>query len=194
MLGRQMCPVCSEGPWKSPLNHVARKHGIDRFMMRDICGLTLGVSVLDPGLHERFVERGREVDMSKVNHKGKPRAKQRWTKAGRDKNASTLASWEEANPEDALARRRENGREQGPDARRRQGQSLKEWWAEHPEARDAARKRLAEAMTPEERSVASREAWERRGLKPCGTRASYRRGCRCDECRAAHLAYRKAHG
>lgn len=28
---------------------------------------------------------------------------------------------------------------------------------------------------------------------PCGTNASYKRGCRCDECRAANAAYTKAY-
>lgn len=44
-----MGPVCGRGPWKSPLNHVALKHGIDKFTMRDICGLKVKESVARAG-------------------------------------------------------------------------------------------------------------------------------------------------
>jgi hypothetical protein len=105
-LARQMCPVCGEGPWKSPLNHAARKHGIDRFTMRDVCGLTMRTSVVDPALSAVFAERGKA--MPPASNPG-PRKKQRWTTAGRAKNAEALTAWEGAHPEDARVNRSRAG-------------------------------------------------------------------------------------
>jgi hypothetical protein len=192
LLMRQVCPVCGEGPWKSPLNHVARKHGIDKITMRDVCGLTTLVSVVDPELRERCVERGRAVDMSTVNQPGRPRKKQRWTSAGR---AAFTANIEAVNqtPEAASQRLAALAKARTPDARKRQGASLKARW---DALTDDERRAKSEQLrrTPEELSEQATAAWDRRGRKPHGTRASYRRGCKCDECRAAYLAYRKSHG
>ncbi|MBS45274.1 MAG: hypothetical protein CMH83_19320 [Nocardioides sp.] len=182
MLSRQMCPVCGQGPWQSPLNHVSRKHGIDRFTMRDACGLTTIDRVADPELSERFAERGRKAGMAHINPMGK-RKKQRWTAAGLAKQTETIERQNER-PEAAEQRVTALSRAHAPEARAKQAASMKAYWDEAPpEAREAVRERLK--RTPEELSQQAREMWERRGLQPCGTVAAYKRGCRCDACREA---------
>lgn len=190
MLERQVCPICGEGPWQSPLNHVARKHGIDRFTMRNICGITTTTKVADPELSERFSERGRNADLTHLRDAARSRKKQRWTRAGLAKNAATIA---EQNERPGAAEQREKALQlaRTPEARTKRSRSMRIKWDNAPDsARAAVRDRLA--RTPEQLSEQSRSAWERRGLQPCGTVASYKRGCRCDECKAAKQAIRPA--
>lgn len=88
LVRRQMCPACGEGPWKSPLLHASRKHGIDPFDMRDACGLTVDEPVTDPETHEKFATR--EVDPAHLREMTKQRVEaakntqQRLTAAGRE--------------------------------------------------------------------------------------------------------------
>jgi len=183
LLRRQVCPICGEGPWQSPLNHVSKRHGIDRFTMRDLCGLSTNDKVVDPELSDRFAERSRQNDMTLVNHKGKPRRKQRWTKAGAARNTATIEQQNQS-PEAPTRRARALVLAHTPEARVKQAESMKAYWAAAPQSeRDAARKRLA--RTSEELSEQSRATWARRGLQPCGTVAAYKRGCRCEACRQA---------
>lgn len=105
MLARQMCPVCREGPWKSPLNHVSRKHGIDRFSMRDACGLILKDKVTDPELSERFAERSKAVDMSTVGTRGAgTRRTYRHTAAGLARVVANIEEFNERPDAAALSR------------------------------------------------------------------------------------------
>jgi hypothetical protein len=183
LLARQTCPVCGEGPWKSPLNHVSRKHGIDRFTMRDVCGLTLTVSVLDPELRERFVEHGRTVDMTQVNHAGKPRRKQRWTRAGREGTQANIEAWNETD-EAAAQRTAAAQASKQRDAVARQSASLRARW----EAMSDDERRAATAHIPRDsdtQRAKSLARWDRQGRQPCGTVAAYKRGCRCEPCRDA---------
>lgn len=187
MLQRQMCPVCGEGPWKSPLNHAAKAHGILKRQVREACGLNSVESVVDPELRERFAERGRQADRDMVEIARQPRKKYELTTAGRaalTTNLSTVTA-EQSRAALRLAK--------SPVAQAKRSATLRAKWA---------------AMTPEERAAAtnlpptssaeqsrrSRLGWERKGLQPCGTRAAYRRGCRCEDCRTAYLAYRREHG
>lgn len=184
MLSRQMCPACGEGPWKSPLNHASRKHGFDRFSMRDACGLTLDESVLDPALAERFIERGKRRDMSAVNHKGKARKRQRWTGAGRRATAANLEGVTAEQSRAALARTRT------PEAQARRSATLRgKWAAATPEQRAEWGARVGGDQ--EHMDKMRRALWEKRGLQPCGTVAAYKRGCRCDACRDAKRASRR---
>lgn len=194
LLRRQFCPVCGEGPWKSPLNHAAKRHGILKRDLREAIGLTSVESVVDPELRDRFAERGRNSgqDMRKLARPGRARKPYNMTKAGRAAVAQNLIEWEQENPE--LAKEQKlaaSARGHEPDVVSRRVESMKKYYDEHPEAKEAARKRLAEAISPEERSRLLREAWAKRGVQGCGTRAAYRRGCRCDDCRAAYLKYKR---
>jgi hypothetical protein len=136
MLREQLCPICKRGPWKSPLNHAARKHGVDAFAMRNACGLTTIESVVDPELHLRFSERSQGAGVAAETHAAARRRKRkRITAAGKAALAKNLP-----------------------------------------------------ARAAEERSAANLAAWDRVGRQPCGTVAAYRRGCRCESCRAAKAA------
>lgn len=185
------CPVCGHGPWKSPLNHVSRKHGIDRRTMRDVCDLTMREKVTDPELSQRLAEVSAERDMSKVRS-SRPRAQQQWTRRGRAKNTATI---ETANQDPAAPTWRSAALARAwlPESRAKQAAALKERWDSLPP--EERRRRTGHLKRdPEQLSVQAFEAWTRRGRQPCGTRAAYRRGCRCESCRAAYLAYRRAHG
>lgn len=108
MVRSRMCPACGQGPWKSVLNHASRKHGIDRFTMRDICGLTTVESVVDDETREKFVRNGKNQaeegrDFSALASRRSGR--QRWTAAGAQKQIDTLKAWEESDPAAAHAAR-----------------------------------------------------------------------------------------
>lgn len=196
LLRRQMCPVCGSGPWKSPLNHVAKKHGIDRRTMRDVCGVTTVESVVEPELSKRISDRTKTLDMAKVARSG-PRARTfRMTTAGRAAVSGNLRQWEEQAGEEVVQRRRQAATEASKtsEAKARQAEALRRRWdALTPEQRRAASTHLTDALTSDEQRRRVLAGWEGR-RQPCGTRAAYRRGCRCEECRAAYLAYRKEHG
>ncbi len=167
----QMCPVCGRGPWKSPLNHVALKHGIDKFTMRDICELAVKESVAAPDLSAASRERATAQDKTALHeaHK-KGHGKYRVTRAGaRGKAAGAVGADMEALR--ALSAT--------PEALAKRSASLKRTLAaKSPEEKQANLDRLYEAKRPH--------------FRPCGTVAAYGRGCRCDLCRAAHTEYRRA--
>lgn len=199
LLRRQMCPACGEGPWKSPLNHASRKHGIDRFTMRDICGLTTTETVAAPELSEVFRANNLGRDMTAVTEaavRKRGKGRQRWTSAAREKQVANLgevtaemsrAALVKAHSPEAVAKRSETVR--------------KRWETATPEERQAVVDRLKNGTrrdgtrrlaTPEELSAQAEAIWDRRGRKPCGTRAAYRRGCRCVECVAANREHKRA--
>lgn len=53
------CPVCLAGPFVVPAMHVARVHGIDRFALREMIGVTRGSSICDPDYSEDRREHAR---------------------------------------------------------------------------------------------------------------------------------------
>lgn len=110
MLRRQICPICGTGPWKSPLNHAARKHGVLKRDLREAVGLTSVESVIAPELRDRFAESQRAIgrDMAALSRRG-PRGKYRMTQAGREALRNNLATWEREHPEEAQAQRRAAG-------------------------------------------------------------------------------------
>lgn len=109
MLRRQMCPACGEGPWKSPLNHASRKHGIDRFTMRDACGLNARESVIEADLAANFRSRKlapeQAAEMARVRDAAA--RGRRLTRAGRTNLIQNLRDWEVTDPERAAQSRRE---------------------------------------------------------------------------------------
>lgn len=99
MLRDRICPICRRGPWKIPLGHVARMHGIDAFTMRDVCGLTVTESVTDEETHAKFSAQPR--DMTAATEASRTRARQRWTSAGRQNASAPLRRWVETHPDEA---------------------------------------------------------------------------------------------
>ena len=96
LLRHQMCPICGRGPWKSPLNHVALKHGIDKFTMRDICGLKVKESVADADLSEASRQRAAAQDKTALHEAHKQgHGKYRVTRAGAKGKADGTANLDE---------------------------------------------------------------------------------------------------
>lgn len=186
-LRRQMCPVCGEGPWKSPLLHVAKKHGIDSRSMRETCGITSVEVVADPELSEQCAERARAADATALiaaSRRG-PRGGYRTTAAGRAAMAANLAGVPRSASRDNLALA------MTPEARAKQSATLR---AKFAAMTSEERKALLNhaPIASEEQSRRSRLGWERRGLQSCGTIAAYKRGCRCEPCRDAKRASRRS--
>lgn len=170
LLLQQMCPVCGRGPWKSPLNHAALKHGLDKFTMRDICELKVKESVADPEFSAFHSARAIAMDMTPLHeaHK-KGHGKYRVTRAGRRRKAEGSAENLDTARSKAYT----------PEALKKRSDSFKQTWAaKTPEEQQATFDRLYEARRP--------------NFFPCGTVAAYGRGCRCDRCRGAHTEYRRA--
>lgn len=170
LLLRQMCPICGRGPWKSPLNHAALKHGLDKFTMRDICELKVKESVADPAMRAAYSARAKAMDLSPLHeaHR-KGHGKYRVTRAGKRRKG-------ERSPEKLAAAR---AKAYTPEALQKRSESWhRTWEAKTPEEQQAILDRLYEAKKP--------------NFFPCGTTASYGRGCRCDLCRTAHTEYRRS--
>lgn len=180
-LADQVCPICGEGPWKSPLNHVARKHGIDRHTMRDTCGLTTRAVVADPDLSERFRQNGLGRDMSAATEAGRrSRRKYRMTEAGKRNLTDSLSG---VTP-DQLRANLKLAHSQAAEAKR--AATLRAKWADAtPEERAAWGRRVGGDREHMDRMRAARK------LQPCGTVAAYKRGCRCEACRGAKRASRR---
>ena len=107
LLRSHICPACGQGPWRMVLNHAAKKHGIDSFVMRDLCGLTTVEVLVPPDLSARYSEN------AKTNGEGRDFAAisamrsglRRFTMAGLEHNTAHLAAWEAEDPERAQAAR-----------------------------------------------------------------------------------------
>ena len=194
LLRRQMCPACGEGPWKSPLGHMWSSHGLRAKAVRDLCGITTVEKVTDPELSQRLSERkgmSSEEARRLVELRVAKGSKAQWTSEGRQKVRRNI---EQVNAVlDNQQRQVAAALSKEPDAISRQASSLRSAWASmSPEERRARSAHLLRSSA--ELSAQAREAWAVRGVQPCGTRAAYRRGCRCPECREAYLAYRRAKG
>lgn len=178
-----MCPICGEGPWKSPLNHVSRKHAINRHVMRDICLLSTADKVTDESSREKWSANGSaRADVLRANaaevRGGKRRRKPRITAAFRASMATNLQSWIDANPGE-MARLRAEFRERmtTPEALAKWEASMKPVWAGR-EWTDEERAAFVERMnTPD--VEAKREAY----------RAAHRVDtCSIEDCTEPHLA------
>lgn len=170
LLLRQICPVCGRGPWKSPLNHVANKHGLDKFTMRDICELKVKESVADPEFSAAYSARAKAMDLTPLHeaHK-KGHGKYRVTREGKRRKAEGAVGNLDESRAKAFT----------PEALKKRSASWRRTWdAKSPEEQQVTLDRLYEAKRPH--------------FFPCGTVAAYGRGCRCDLCRVAHTEYRRS--
>lgn len=128
LLSRQMCPACGEGPWKSPLTHASKRHGIDAFTMRDICGVTTTQKVTDREFSERLRAKGQGRDMSAVGTRGKgTRRKQRFTGAGIGQLSANLKAFSDSE-EGAEQRARAAALSKSESAIAKQAASLRTRW------------------------------------------------------------------
>lgn len=187
LLDRQMCPVCGSGPWQSPLNHVSRKHGIDRLTMRDICGLSMKTKVTDPTVRAAWEQNGKsKVDILRENNRDRAHhRKPRKTLRARETSGKGLRDWEAANPE-AVAQMRAGFRERmtSPEVLEKHRESMKRARAKRvytPEQRAAFRETMG---APEVQAKIAEWQESRR-----------QEGCTVEGCAGSHVArgYCKKH-
>ncbi len=57
----QICPWCGSGPFKILASHTTRLHGVDRFQLRDLAGLTYSASVCAPEIADERREIVRRI-------------------------------------------------------------------------------------------------------------------------------------
>lgn len=162
LLRRQVCPVCGEGPWKSPLNHISRKHGIARAEAREACGLTTVESVIAPDLHSHLSEVQKELsvdrDMAELSTLRRPGSERRWTTAGRQALAENLKAFNET-PAASVVRARAAAKSKTPEARAKQGESLRAWHERNPMTEEEKAQFVALMQSPE--AQAKRDAARR---------------------------------
>lgn len=147
LLQRQVCPICGDGPFKSPLIHTGKKHGIPRHVMRDICGMTSTEVVADPELSERFreIHAGKDPEWARTMS-GKPRRKYRMTRAGKQNLAANLADVTPEQSRAALAVAH------GPEATEKRAAGLRAKYQADDDARAALVKRLHEGREKKRQS------------------------------------------
>jgi hypothetical protein len=162
MLERQICPVCGQGPWVSPLNHASRKHAINRHVMRDICGLSTNDKVTEESAREAWRANGRaKSDTLRRNAdqvRGKRGRTQRRTRAfERSLQNSGLMRWLDEHPEEAAAMRAEfRSRMESPEAQAKWAASMARVRAEREytdEERAAFRARMQDPEIERKRRV-----------------------------------------
>lgn len=162
-----------------------------------MAGMTVNESLISPELRAFYVDRGKSVPVEHLTaaaHKAADMRRGRplpMTQAGRRKISDTSKrTWDGKTPEDrAEQERRRYSALNTPEARARQGESLRKRHQEDPKFSAAVVERLN--SNPELAKSRAAEATARRRLGH-GTVANYdHRGCRCDACRAAKAASRK---
>lgn len=187
----QLCPWCGKGPFAMLAVHTNKIHDIDKWMLRELAGLTTNDPLCAPEVSEKMSEANRQnPHLEKMHAAARNRGPKRWTTAGIEKNRQTIVDWTRENPEGhraASAKASSCLSEEGKERRRQS--SIATGKRRSAELRVLAPKWM---QTPE--AKAKRAATRAANARPCGTRAAYRRGCRCDECRSAYLAYRREHG
>jgi hypothetical protein len=140
------CPFCGSGPWQMLPVHTNKKHGVDKWQLRDLAGLTTSEPLCDletrakmsraAKLHPEAVLRATEASRA-PGVKKNPRR----TKAGRAKQRAHITRWAEQNA-DEIARLRSEFRQ-----RMTTPAALAKWEA------SMARVRANREYTPEERAA-----------------------------------------
>ncbi|MEU3160025.1 hypothetical protein ABZ753_21580 [Streptomyces griseoincarnatus] len=117
----QMCPWCGNGPFKILALHTTRLHGVDRFQLRDLAGLTYSTSICAPEVAEErreIVRRSGRVLVSPGRG-----VKRRLSEAAKETARRKL----EAARSDEQ-RRAATAAAQTPEARAKQAAALRQNW------------------------------------------------------------------
>jgi hypothetical protein len=163
----QMCPFCPKGPFAMLPVHTNKAHGVDKWELRDLAGLTGNDPLCSEDTRRKMAEKAPRAGSERLERataaaRGKGKRKpQRWTKAGLKVQVDTVL---EVNARMTDEERRELMRKRTELA--------------HTDAAHAKR-----AATIREKTLAR---------NPHGTRGRYRTGCKCDLCRKATWDYQKA--
>lgn len=182
LINDRICPVCGEGPWKSPLNHASRKHGIDSFALRDACGLTTHDKVTDPETSAQWSAHGKKnadrLRAIAASRKGTKQKLTRMTKAGAASRAKSLQDWIDQHP-DEIAELRAGMRE-----RMSTPEAMAAWES------GMERARAERVYTDEERAAfKERMASPEVVIKRLDSAAQRRRDvCEVDGCDRGHVA------
>jgi len=99
----QTCPWCDAGPFKALPVHTVKKHGVDKWKLRDLAHLTTRQSMVSEETSERLRETyhpaaARTAGL-KAYHESGTRSAPRQTNAGREHRGDILRSWMKENPE-----------------------------------------------------------------------------------------------
>lgn len=189
-----ICPECGAGPFKSMPGHASRVCGISKEEMRRRAEIPASASISSPELSAEAAERAK-ASGSVQSLAGYVEAikgvsiKRPLPDYSRKRISDNVKRFNESmTPEERSARMSSLSRSQPASSRHLQGASLKEWYKANPLSAEEKAARSAGLHTPE--ADAKREAARRARLKPCGTAAAYKRGCRCDRCKSAKAATR----
>lgn len=186
------CPLCGRGPFKVLSVHTNKAHGIDKYELRDMAGL----STKDPitsadyraNAREHALRRGLGATVDRAPTSGKA-APMRMTAKGRERIAQGNRDKIEALGEaERSAQARRAALSVTPDGRARRNAATANR-TRTPEARAASAARFAVGL-PQRREDAARRKAET--LSQHGTPKCYMAGCRCGECKAAHAAKARA--
>lgn len=188
------CPFCGRGPFKSTAMHVNAVHHIDRHKLRELAGMTTNESLAAPEYSAHMARVAKRTNAiantaSYVDSVRGGRRKMTMTAAGSAKISRTLkATNDRLTSEERSERQAELSRRQTPESRAKQAASLALYHRSNPPTDEQKAKMIAALNTPAAKANLAAAAARRR--MPCGTAAAYKRGCRCEPCRAAKRATR----
>ncbi len=99
------CPFCGSGPWKMLPVHTNKKHGVDKWQLRDLAGLTTSDALCDSDTLGKMSARNQRTseEMAAISAMGsgsRAVADRRWTRAGRDSRGKHLRQWIAEHPEE----------------------------------------------------------------------------------------------
>lgn len=187
------CPWCDKGPFKMLPVHTNKAHGIDKWQLRDLAGLTTTQPLCDPEALAKMSSAqtaNPHVEAATVASRAR-RSPQRWTAAGRAKQSQNLAEHQSRlTPSERQEAARFAASHVTPEGREKVRAANRRRMADPKE-----RERLSQSIKDPQhwakmqRGLADYQA--RRALQPCGTRAAYRRGCRCASCVEAFRASKR---
>lgn len=187
----QLCPWCGQGPFAMLPVHTNKAHGIDKWALRDLAGLSTNDSLCSAEVLDKMSENAKangHVEKATAASRGRHRSGYRRTLEGRRRNMDNLQTWSDENPELHRQAAIKASASVTPEGLKRRRQAL----IGRPMS-DNARRALQDPAVAERRKAAARATRAAKAL-PCGTRASYRRGCRCEKCASANREYRRLHG
>jgi hypothetical protein len=126
------CPFCGAGPWKMLPVHTNKIHGVDKWQLRDMAGLSTNDPLCDPETLAKCREHGLRNPESHARATEAARGKRRRnhrTAAGRARNVANLKAWEAANPERARSAKFTASRSRSAESYAAQGAALRANWA-----------------------------------------------------------------
>lgn len=186
---KQLCPWCGKGPYKVVAIHTSKAHEIDAWELRERAGLTTNDSICSPEVSDQRRRENLDHPRGVVLTPARSRGPQRWTTAGISKNRAALSTWVTEDPERHRRMSATAASARTPESAARVREAALAWHRD-PQHKEQVRQRGVRNFQTPQAEAKRRAALEIR-RQPCGTRAAYRRGCRCDGCVAANREYKR---